>query len=238
MQEINKVIANKLTLAQYRQLKASGAVNTDECYVISDIDTELDNIVTYKESLSVNAPIILRSLETGMYKIYGYFKYYDGYSGISGADPFAYVIAENYGAYSYVSVISTIGVNRYKITDDSHENLDDSGWIQANIESGFENYSSNGTVEYRKKNGIVEIRGAVKPTEAITASATPKTMFALPDGYKPSKQICKVCQGSGRNVWLITINTNGTVGVSRYGATENIDIPVGAWLAFDELFMV
>lgn len=93
-QTLNGITVNKLTLAQYKSAKASSSLNTNEVYVISDIDEQLENLLVYKESLDVNNPIILRSLESGLYKIYGYFKYNSNQTGISGVDPFAYVIIE------------------------------------------------------------------------------------------------------------------------------------------------
>ena len=85
-QTLNGITVNKLTLAQYKSAKASSSLKTNQVYVISDIDEQLENLLVYKESLDVNKPIILRNLESGLYKIYGYFKYNSNQTGISGVD--------------------------------------------------------------------------------------------------------------------------------------------------------
>ena len=233
--QVNGVTINKLNLSKYRELKSNGQLATNESYVITDIDEQLP---IYKESLDNSKPIILRDLDTGIYKIYGFFKYYSSYSGISAVDPFAYVIVEKGLSYSYVTVIASNESHNYKITDSSYEDLNDSGWIEATLTSNFTNYSTNTTPEYRKTGKQVEIRGVVKPTATITASNTGVTIFTLPEGYRPTKTVFEICQGSGRNVWLLNINTNGTVTISRYGTTSNIDITASAWLCFNKTFLI
>ena len=57
-QTLNGITVNKLTLAQYKSAKASSSLNTNEVYVISDIDEQLENLLVYKESLDVNYPLI------------------------------------------------------------------------------------------------------------------------------------------------------------------------------------
>lgn len=233
--QIDGVTINKLTLSKYRELKEANQLVNNESYVITDID---EQVPIYKESSSSTNPIILRDLETGLYKIYGYFRYYSSYSGISAVDPFAYLIVEKGSSFSYVTVIASNEVHRYKITDSAFEDLDDTGWKEAALTSEFTNYATNTTPEYRKVGNCVEIRGCVKPTNTITASANGITMFTLPTGYRPSKDVLEICQGSGRNIWLLTIKTTGLVTISRYGTTSAIDIPTSAWLSFNKNFMV
>lgn len=233
--EVAGVTINKLTLAKYRELKGSNSLVNNESYVITDIDEQLP---IYKESKDSSKPIILRNLETGIYKIYGYFKYYSSYNGISAVDPFAYAIVEKGSAYSYVTIVSSNESNNYKITDTSYEDLNDSGWIEATLTDSFTSYGTNTIPEYRKVGKQVEIRGSVKPTTTITASTNGVTMFTLPEGYRPSKDVLEICQGSGRNVWLLNIKTSGAVTIARYGTTSIIDIPTSAWLCFNKAFTI
>ena len=222
--QVNGVTINKLTLSKYRELKNSNSLSKNESYVITDIDEQLP---IYKASEDTSNPIILRNLNTGIYKIYGYFKYYSSQSGISGVDPFAYVIVEKGTSYSYVTIISSNSSKRYKITNSSYEDLDDSGWKNATLTSNFNAYSniSSNTPQYRKVGNIVEIRGVV-------------SIFTLPTGYRPSNAIFEICQGSGKNVWLLTINSNGTVQFSRYGTNANATARTSAWLCFNKTFTI
>lgn len=237
IRNVNGVTINKLKLEQYRDAKKNNQLVENESYTITDID---EYTYQYKESEDANNPIILRNLDTGIYKIYGYFKYYSSFSGISAVDPFAYVIVEKGSSYSYVSVISTNEAKRYKITDNDYEDLNDSGWATASLTSGFKAYNnlSSNTPEYRKIGNEVYIRGVVSPTSTLGASSTGVTMFTLPAGFRPSKPVYEICQGSGKNVWLLSITTGGAVQVSRYGTTANADIGTSAWLVFNKSFLI
>ena len=92
--------------------------------------------------------------------------------------------------------------------------------------------------QYRKIGDIVEIKGIVSPKNDLAGSNTGVTIFTLPSGYRPTKTVYEICQGSGRNVWLLAINTNGAVQFSRYGVTGNITANSSAWLCFDKTFTV
>ena len=234
-QDYNGIVVNKLKLEQYRNLKENNQLENTQSYVISDID---EYTYKYVKSEDSSNPIILRNLDTGLYKIYGYFKYYSSYSGISAVDPFAYVIVEKGSSYSYVTVVSSNSAKRYKITNNSYEDLDDSGWKEATLNSGFTNYGAGTTPEYRKIGNIVEIRGSVKPTSEITGSTNGITIFTLPEGFRPTKDVLEVCQGSGRNVWLLNIKTSGAVTIARYGTTSIVNIPTSAWLCFNKMFSI
>lgn len=188
--QVKGVTVNKLTLSKYRELKQNNQLETNESYVITDID---DYTPIYKESFSTSNPIILRNLETGLYKIYGYFKYYSSYSGISGVDPFAYVIVEKGSSYSYVTVVSTNDCKRYKITDSSYEDLDDSGWITLN------NY-----ISYRKVGNQVYLRGS---------ATTSNTLGTLPSGYRPSKNHVFLVAGSGNYYAKVRVTTAGVISI-------------------------
>lgn len=134
----------------------------------------------------------------------------------------------------------TSGGAGHSAGNDSEEVLEDSGWNTATLASGFQPY--NGTIsntpQYRKIGKQVKIRGVLSPTTAIAGSATAKTIFTLPEGFRPSKSEYTLCQGSGKNTWLLTISYNGNVGISRYGTTESSEIPTSAWLPFEHEFYV
>lgn len=239
-QTLNGATINKLTLAQYKSAKASNLLKANELYVISDIDEQLDSLLTYKESLNVKSPIILRNLNSGLYKIKGYFKCNSNQSGISGVDPFAYVMIDKSSSVTYATVIDSSRTLRYSITNTTYQDLDDTGWIDATLTNDFIPYANNSDnkPKYRKKNGVVYIRGCVSPSTELEASATGKVIFTLPTGYRTTYGIVKICQGSGKNVWCLAVNTNGTVTISRYGTTANAKVPTTAWLPFEISFAI
>lgn len=188
--QINGVTINKLTLEKYRELKNSNSLVNNESYVITDIDNYTHE---YKESLDTNNPIILRNLESGIYKIYGYFRYYSSQSGISAVDPFAYVIVEKGSSYSYVTIISSNEAKRYKITNSSYEDLDDSGWITLN------NY-----ISYRKVGNQVYING-----RATTAD----TLGTLPTGFRPLNNHVFLIAGSGTYYAKARVTNAGVISI-------------------------
>ncbi len=219
--EVKGIIANKLTLEKYRELKNNGETGYDEIYTPTDID---EYVPTYKESLDTNNPIILRNLETGIYKIYGYFRYYSTQSGISAVDPFAFVVAEKGSAYSYVTILSSNSCERYKITDTGYEDLEDTGWIDLSYASGYS--AGNATqLQYRCKKGFVTIRGGATGT-FTSGSYTRINSTLLPSQYRPLVTTRNGAMGSGMRPCGVEINVDGTIKVGTYSTS------MPTWIAF------
>lgn len=116
---------------------------------------------------------------------------------------------------------------------------DDSGWITPTLSSEFVAYSDGQEPEYRKKNGRVEIRGAVKAKAQFADSYAEHTIFTLPEGFRPNKIIPQICQGSMRNIWLLQVRDNGNVTASRYRVGDtNGTISTSTWLIMHVDFSV
>jgi len=92
--------------------------------------------------------------------------------------------------------------------------LQDSGWISVtSFQNSFNGYNN---IAYRKLNGIVYMRGAIKDG---TAGAT---AFNLPEGYRPEYGQVFACQRFGTTgVDYVSVDSNGNV----YPNTPN------AWLS-------
>lgn len=117
------------------------------------------------------------------------------------------------------------------------ENYLDTGWKTPTLNSSyFEEYTSGWRPMYRKKFGIVEITGGVKPTRTITGSATEYTIFTLPTGFRPLKKISIPMQGSGMDEWLFQVDSaTGNVTFARYRANNSTsykDATTSTWLPF------
>lgn len=110
----------------------------------------------------------------------------------------------------------------------------DTNWINLTLASSWATYNSDAsnTPRYKVSGNIVEIRGQITPKATHTSSATRETIATLPSYLAPSKDIYVLCQGSGKNTWLLSIQTDGEITFSRYGVTGFIDVPSGAWLPF------
>lgn len=113
--------------------------------------------------------------------------------------------------------------------------VNDTAWTDIPLASGFTAYSGM-TPQYRIKGSCVEVRGAISPTTAISSTNDHVTFATLP--VKPSDDIYELCQGSGKNTWLLSIQSTGEMTVSRYGTTTNAQIPTTAWLVFHAVFLL
>ena len=121
------------------------------------------------------------------------------------------------------------------------ENYLDSGWKTPSINSSyFTEYTSGWRPMYRKKYGIVEITGGVKPVKTISGSMTEYTIFTLPSGFRPLKKMSEVMQGSGTDEWLFQVDSStGNVTFSRYRANNSTsykNVDTNVWLPFHTMF--
>lgn len=115
--------------------------------------------------------------------------------------------------------------------------VEDSGWITAELDPAFTAYATGDDPKYRKIGNLVEVVGTVKPTAEITGSSTQQTIFTLPEGYRPSAEIVRVCQGSMTNVWTLRVATTGEVTFERYRSGNTYATAGNAvWLPFQATF--
>ena len=106
-------------------------------------------------------------------------------------------------------------------------------WNTLTIASGFETYETGTNPKYRVNGNLVTITGVLKPTSTVTSSATGvKLASGIKTQYCPEVTLIFVCQGSGINRWILTVDSSGAIYVSRYGTNDYVDIPTGAWLPF------
>lgn len=132
------------------------------------------------------------------------------------------------------------GLNKENILESINNlsnEIKDSGWENATLTSAFKNYGSDTSPEYRKIGKVVEIRGQVSPNSAIASGGT-ATIFTLPEEYRPSKTAYTLCQGSGKNTWLLSVTATGNVDFGRYGTNANAQCPTNAWLPFSATFTI
>lgn len=113
--------------------------------------------------------------------------------------------------------------------------IDDTGWQNCWLQSGFSNYNTDGScpLQIRKINGVVHLRGQVRRHGAIKPSGESSTPIAqMPGGFAPVYRQNYLCQGSGASKFLLNINPNGYIYISRYNSssTTNMQIPDQAWL--------
>lgn len=117
----------------------------------------------------------------------------------------------------------------------------DAEWVDLTLDDDFAVY--NGTVanqpKYKVTGNVVTVMGVVSPKAEFTSSTTAVTIASgIPAELRPSINLQFLCQGSGMNHWCCSINTNGTVGLARYGTTEATTVPATAWLTFTVTYQI
>lgn len=118
--------------------------------------------------------------------------------------------------------------------------IDDTGWIDLEFSSNFENYGGivSNNPKYRKIGNIIMLQGLATPVKKTPDDTTQVELFTLPEEARPSKVFYQLCQGTGSNKWLLTVNTNGSVSFSRYGTTDVVSAEPGNWLPFNITYFV
>ncbi|WP_420574451.1 hypothetical protein [Kordia sp.] len=94
----------------------------------------------------------------------------------------------------------------------------DSGWQNALLQNGIQNYSigSYGNAKYRKKDGVVYIEGLVRNG---TPTGSQTQIFTLPVGYRPSTRLILSTIVSGNVMRRIDISQTGQVICYDYNTT-------------------
>ena len=137
--------------------------------------------------------------------------------------------------------LNQLQANTEEAINEINDNLTvGSGWIDLEFSSNFENYNgiASNNPKYRKIGNIVMLQGLATPVEKTPADSTQVELFTIPEEIRPSKEFYQVCQGTGNNKWLLTVNTNGSVSFSRYGITDLTSANPGNWLPFNITYFV
>ena len=73
----------------------------------------------------------------------------------------------------------------------------------------------------------MELIGVWKTTSKKSATYTPTVFASIPNELKPTKAVNTICFGRGRNIYMLTVNTDADLCWSRYGASTNVDLETG-----------
>lgn len=112
----------------------------------------------------------------------------------------------------------------------------------ATIQSGWENYQSGFDPLLVKYGNVVSFNWVCKPTSTVTLGATAVNIARLPEGFRPSRTVYGIGQGSGTSVCLISVGSDGYVALARLRFTENTnwaysDASTSAWLPVSITFI-
>lgn len=93
----------------------------------------------------------------------------------------------------------------------------------------------------KKAANVVSLNGAFAFSgTAFTSSATEVTVCTIPAGFRPPAMVGVLCQGSGTNLWMLRVNTNGNVTMSRYrnAAGTYQQVSSSSWFPFSASWIV
>lgn len=101
--------------------------------------------------------------------------------------------------------------------------------------SGFTQYNSNSTSGNfpcaRRMGRFVQLAGSFKNTNAINSTADAIKIGTVPVWARPNQIVNVIAQGSVMNKFLLQINVNGDILMSRYGTGASYgQIAAGSWL--------
>ena len=103
----------------------------------------------------------------------------------------------------------------------------DSDWQEVTFKPGYTRYGDASSVYVRRKGDFVELIGAWKTTSKKSASSNPVAFASIPDELTPTKAVNTVCFGRGRNIYMLTVDTDTNLCWSRYGVSTNVDLETG-----------
>lgn len=136
--------------------------------------------------------------------------------------------------------------NRKKFTFDTNGNLtipgnltieSGSAWTDVAYGNGISTYPSGTKVQVRRFGKVVHMAGQVTNS---TTWEEHLGLLTIPSGFRPSKEIQCIQQGSGSNRFLISIKSDGKVSASRYSnntSTSNT-VPLNSWLCINATWII
>lgn len=142
-----------------------------------------------------------------------------------------------HGLITYTYDCSSLDEGYYTVSaNESHVDfkvLFVSPWFELSLASGYKHYQSDQHLAYRRVGNIVEIRGVVAKSGAITPSGSWVNILStnIPVGYRPYYSQERPQQGSGENRVLWQVSSDGSINWRYYGTTaSNTQMPDNAWL--------
>lgn len=109
------------------------------------------------------------------------------------------------------------------------------------LASGFALNDNNIPMRFGRVGNIVHVMGNINVTTAISLNDAKngKTFFTLPTGYRPTNEVFIMCKASNMYSWVLHIDTNGQMKLSRYGKTDFEAIAANTiWFPFNATFFV
>lgn len=103
----------------------------------------------------------------------------------------------------------------YAPASHTHDEFNDTGWIDLNLTGNFYNFDSANKVQYRKVGKSVHITG-LPVLNAYPTALMELVIGTLPTGFRPVRDVSYVCElKDDAKLWTCTIKSNGDVTFNR-----------------------
>ena len=103
----------------------------------------------------------------------------------------------------------------YASSSHTHDEFNDSGWIDLTLTGNFYNFDSANKVQYRKVGKTVHITG-LPVLNAYPTALMELVIGTLPTGFRPVRNVSYVCElKDDAKLWTCTIKSNGDVTFNR-----------------------
>lgn len=108
-----------------------------------------------------------------------------------------------------------------------------SGYRHTSYSTGFKAYSSGSDPTFYRDKRIVSVAGTISWNNSQAPDVTGlgsvrMTGSPIPVAYRPSSNQLVLCQGSGKDYWLLSVNTDGHLYAARYSGTGGTN----TWMPF------
>ena len=120
------------------------------------------------------------------------------------------------GIATWTITPTTLGKINYNVSNAYCQvDINDTGWKNATMKSGWTNYDSGTVLQYRRIGNIVEINGVVKPTSNKTGTA--HEVATISDANcRPLKTERAYSTGYSNYHFVAYVYSNGTIGFDRH----------------------
>lgn len=106
--------------------------------------------------------------------------------------------------------------------------LHESAWVPIELSEQFA-----GELYVRQRGKVVELRGLIRPSEAIEATSALVPVGTFPETFRPSDGLVWLCKGKGKATWTLSAGKDGTLALSEYGISTVGGVPVDAQLSIN-----
>ena len=124
------------------------------------------------------------------------------------------------------------------VTTYTFDAIIDTGWQNVNFLAGYGGNPDQGNVTYRRKGDVVTIKGGWYPLKDYSATNARVGFATIPEEIAPSGNVYTVQVGTNMNKYLLTITPDGTLSWSKYGTTNNLNLPKNTKMVLTVTYMI